>query len=351
MSDNVVTYGDPCHVSLIKRSKQQLAFSPLADYNAQRDAIGAKLRELLHLDAIEKNAAPSPDLQIEYEEKCEGYTKIRFTFQSEVGTRVPCYLLIPDMGKDKYPVAITLQGHSTGFHNSVGEIKFEHDIEYQATRGKFGIQAVENGYIAFCIEQRGMGERVPTTPDRAGGLCFFTAMRSLMLGRCILGERLFDIKCAIDLLPLFPQCDTEKILITGNSGGGTASYYAPCYDKRIGLSVPSCAFCPYDYSIFDVQHCTCNYIPSAFRYFEMQDLAILIAPRPLAIVAGKRDNGFLIEGVRKGYETVKKIYAAASAPDACHLVETPKGHYWCVDIMWDTINEEASKLGWRQVKN
>ena len=348
MNDNVIIYGDPCHVSLVNRTKRQPAFSPTADYNAQRDAIGAKLRELLGLAAIEQNAAPAPDLEIEYEERCEGYTKVRFTFQSEVGTRVPCYLLIPDTGKEKYPVAITLQGHSTGVHNSVGEVKFEGDVEYQATRGKFGIQAVENGYIALCIEQRGMGERVPTTPERQAGLCGFTVNRSLMLGRTILGERVFDVKCAIDLLPrFFPQCDTDKILITGNSGGGTASFYAACYDKRIALSVPSCSFCPYDHSIFDVQHCTCNYIPSAFRYFDMQDLAILIAPRPLAVVAGVKDPGFLVEGVRLGFKTISEIYKAAGAPNACRLVETPKGHYWCVDIMWKTINQEATKLGWK----
>lgn len=348
MNDNVIVYGDPCHSSLIKRTKPLLAFSPEGDFGAQRDAVEAKLRELMGLDAIEQNAAPSPDLVIEYEEKMEGYTKIRFTFASEVGTRVPCYILIPDTGKEKYPVAITLQGHSTGVHNSVGEIKFESDVEYQATRGKFGIQAVENGYIALCIEQRGMGERVPQVPERKAGLCGFTVNRSLMLGRTILGERVFDVRCAIDLLPqFFPQCDTDKILITGNSGGGTASFYAACYDKRIGLSVPSCSFCPYDYSIFDVQHCTCNYIPSAFKYFEMQDLAVLIAPRPLVVVAGRRDPGFLIEGVRKGFKTLREIYTAAGVPNACRVVETPMGHYWCVDIMWNTINEEAGKLGWK----
>ena len=43
-------------------------------------------------------------------------------FESENDSFVPCYLLIPDTSKEKYPVAITLQGHTTGFHNSVGII-------------------------------------------------------------------------------------------------------------------------------------------------------------------------------------------------------------------------------------
>ena len=97
----------------------------------------------------------------------------------------------------------------------------------------------------------------------------------------------------------------------------------------------------------NIHHCSCNYIPNAFRYFEMQDLACLIAPRPMAIIAGQLDHIFPIEGVRSGYETVKAIYDAAGAPGACRLVETPKDHWWCVDIVWNTINQEAERLGWR----
>ena len=59
------------------------------------------------------------------------------------------------------------------------------------------------------------------------------------------------MRMAIDALVMFPQCDTDKILITGNSGGGTMSFYAACFDERIKLSVPSCAFCSYEDSIMN----------------------------------------------------------------------------------------------------
>jgi hypothetical protein len=148
------------------------------------------------------------------------------------------------------------------------------------------------------------------------------------------------------MLSNFKEADTDKILITGASGGGTVSYYAACYDERIKLSVPSCSFSPYPESILDIRHCNCNYIPSAFRYFDMQDLASLIVPRRLAIVAGKEDEIFPIEGVQRGFETVKQIYSDDGAEDKCRLVVTPKPHWWCVDIVWKTINDEVKKLGW-----
>lgn len=42
--------------------------------------------------------------------------------------RIPAYLLIPKQGRERYPLAIALQGHTSGFHNSVGIIKSEHDL-------------------------------------------------------------------------------------------------------------------------------------------------------------------------------------------------------------------------------
>ena len=84
-----------------------------------KEKLKKSLLNLLDLIRLQKNACPL-NIQIESEEQKDGYKQIRFVFESEWGALVPCYLLIPDTGKKKYPVAITLQGHSTGFHNSVG---------------------------------------------------------------------------------------------------------------------------------------------------------------------------------------------------------------------------------------
>ena len=179
-------------------------------------------------------------------------------------------------------------------------------------------------------------------------MCQYTALTALLLGRTVLGERMWDISKAIDVLrDNFAICNTEQVLITGNSGGGTASFYAACYDERIKLSVPSCAFCTYEASILDMFHCSCNYIPNAYKYFEMQDLSALIAPRPIAVIAGVEDPIFPIDGVKEAYGTLTEIYRAAGAEDQHRLEITPKAHWWCEDIVWKTINEETEKLGWK----
>ena len=333
-----------CH-KLLMDKKPKLSFDESKDYGVWVKELKNKFFELVGMDKIAENACPL-NVQIESEEQKDGYKQIRFVFESEKGAFVPCYLLIPDTGKEKYPVAITMQGHSTGFHNSVGIVKYDGDEEYQ-TRGQFAVQAVKNGFIALAIEQRGMGELRPNADhQKSAHMCEYEAHIALLLGRTILGERMWDVSRAIDVLERFPQCDLDRILITGNSGGGTTSFYAACYDERIKLSVPSCAFCTYEDSIMNWYHCSCNFIPHAFEWFEMPDLSALIAPRRLVVVAGESDRIFPFYGVEKGYATVEKVFRCGNAEENCRLIKTPKHHWWCVDIVWGAIREEIEKMGW-----
>lgn len=237
--------GDLCHTLLCERIKQALAFDEKTYSKEYKKELKEKLRELLGMPDIEANACPLEPM-IESEESIDGYKRIRFTFESERGAVVPCYLLVPDAGKEKYPVAIILQGHSSGFHNSIGVAKTESNKEYIETRGDFGVQAVKNGYAALCIEQRAMGERTTTRHTFDSHMCEFPSLVASILGRTTLGERVWDIQRAIDVLPCFDMLDTGKILVTGNSGGGTMSFYAACLEDRIKLSAPSCAFCSYE---------------------------------------------------------------------------------------------------------
>jgi hypothetical protein len=76
----------------------------------------------------------------------------------------------------------------------------------------------------------------------------------------------------------------------------------------------------------------------------MQDVACLIAPRKLSIIAGQQDPSFLIEGVRRGYETIQKIYADEGAKDNCTLIESELGHYWRDDLVWPEMKRLMESL-------
>lgn len=336
---------DLCHDEIAEKMVPQLQYDEKAQFHEYRAALRKKFIEIAGIDKISANACPNTVI-VEEDEKREGYRFIRFVFESENNCYVPCYLLIPDTGKDKYPVAICLQGHSTGMQDSIGIAHTEEEKAYQP-HGAFAFQAVAHGFIALCIEQRGMGERMSLIRERLwGGKCGFAALTALLLGRTILGERVWDVSRAIDCLSYFPQCDADRVLVTGHSGGGTASYYAACYDERIKLCVPNCAFCTYMESILKVYHCPCNYMPRAYEFFDMPDLAALIAPRRLIVISGREDIIFTIKGAREGFEKVKKIFGKAGAGDHCRMTETPGEHCWMENIVWKEIVDEANRMGW-----
>ena len=172
------------------------------------------------------------------------------------------------------------------------------------------MRAVKEGFCAIALEQRYMGVKGQTEEGEPSCYRHKTAMPTLLFGRTAIGERVWDISRLIDVIETHfaKYIDVKQIICMGNSGGGTATFYAACYEKRISMAIPSCAVCTYDDSIIAMKHCGCNYIPSIRRYFNMGDLGCLIAPRPLVVVCGKEDPIFPLHGVEASFEIIKKAY-------------------------------------------
>ena len=333
---------DLLHETLMRR-KPVMAFDENADYGEWKAKLKEKYIELLGIEEIAQNTC---DINVEIEEvvKQDGYIRYRYVFEAEKGNYLPCYLLIPDTGKEKYPVLICLQGHTAGFHISIGVEKYAGDSDSIKT-STFALDGVKNGYAALCIEQRGMGERQTPIQHRGrvegtGCPCYYTALTALLTGRTLIGERVWDVSRAIDSLSFFDNLDLDDITCVGNSGGGTATYYAACYDERIKMAIPSCAVCSYIESIGYTWHCSCNYIPNAAKYFDMGELAALIAPRKLLLSNGQIDHIFHIEGTREVYSVIEKIYKKAGAEGQCELYEHPHGHFFDKEAIFGKITRK-----------
>ena len=339
--------GNTCH-DLLRNSmvgKQKLGYNnKKCGYQEWREQVREKFIELIGIESIKDNACPL-NFEIEKEVQKDGYKQIRFTIETEIGSVCPVYVLIPDGITEKTPTIITLAGHNSGFHNSIGEPKPEENPSYALGNGGIAVQAVREGFVAVAIEQRGMGERRPDFFNRGGAkMCAYEALTAFELGRTLLGERVWDVSRVIDVLSNFKEIDIENIGITGGSGGGTASYYCACYDERIKYSIPLCGFCTYEDSILNIFHCNCNYIPGVYEWFEMHDLACLIAPRNLGIVTGLTDDIFPIDGVRKAFETVKQIYIEAGAKDKAQLYVTPYGHRWVREVVYGEAKRVSENI-------
>lgn len=322
------------HMAIARDRVYPLSFNELNDFNTQKEKIKKTLYGLLGMP--QKTTNPKPVIEFEKTDH-EDYDEIRFHVESEPGFFVPAHLILPKERGVKLPTVICLQGHSSGMHRSLGRVKYTNDVEGDVGDRAFALQAVRRGYACVIMEQRGFGELKGIEQD-GGTNCLHMSLQAIMLGRTLIGERCFDVSRLIDALEYFEEVDLNRLGIMGNSGGGTTSFYAACVDPRIKVCMPSCAFCPYYDSIISIHHCSCNYIPQMLEYMEMHDLSILIAPRPLIIVAGKDDEIFPIEGVKRGFETVKKIYKAAGAEENCQLIIGDGGHRFYADVSWPVFD-------------
>lgn len=335
---------ETCHDLWFQKLRPCLAYEPREDFRRWQNKARAKLGEILGA-----NPEPVPlQVRVEWEAERGYYREIRFLFTAEKGADVPCHLLLPKGGKAPYPVVICLQGHTAGMHISLGIPKSPEDEKSIAGGRDFALQAVREGYAALAMEQRCFGERRDQRPEQAQRLtarqaCHHGTLTALLLGRTMIGERVWDVSRAIDALEQFPQVDSSRIGCMGNSGGGTVTFYAACMDERIKVAMPSCTFCTYRHGRGAVDHCVCGYLPGVRQYFEMGDLAGLIAPRPLVIVAGAKDHLSPLIGVREAFATAQALYKAANAEDKIRLVVGPEGHRFYPDEAWPVFRQVS---GW-----
>lgn len=313
-----------------------LAFDEMSDFTSQKMQIRQKLLALLG-----EMPRPVPlEPVVEYHKELETYTEYRINFAVEEGVRVVCLLCIPRQNRPSYPLAICLQGHSAGMEISLGRTY----PGYPPDNGDrdIGLQALSRGYAALCLEQRGMGDRrtekVANHDDHRAPRCHITAMNALLAGRTMIGERCWDVSRAIDLALTYPQIDGRRILCTGNSGGGTTTYYAACLDERIQVAMPSCAVCSFADSIAAMHHCECNFIPGIATFMDMGDMAAAIAPRKLIVINGREDPIFPAAGVEKAFDTIQAIYRAAGVPEHCILTTGSGGHRYYRKEAWEAFD-------------
>jgi len=330
---------EACHYPLSVNAPRRLRFDPGADLRAWRQEAYATLKRLLG----NMPAKVPVNVRVEWEADTDLFHETRFLYTAEANVDVPAHLLVPRAGNAPYPVIICLQGHTSGMHISLGRPKSALDEESIAGDRDYAIQAVKQGFAALVIEQRAFGERHDARPEEyhhgVDRPCFHATLAALLLGRTLLGERVWDVSRAMDAFSHFPQIDASRIGIVGDSTGGTIAFYAACLDERIQAVMPAAYVCTFRDTLAIHDHCEDHYLPGLLNYFELADLAGLIAPRPLIVVHGREDIAFPFSGTRQAFAEIQQIYAAAGAPQNCRLVVGEGGHRFYADLAWPVFRE------------
>lgn len=129
---------------------------------------------------------------------------------------------------------------------------------------------------------------------------------SLSLGLTLCGIMVHEIIALVDMLSLLRRWGEIRCL--GFSGGCLQTLYAAAIDERIKLYFVSGYYYGFCDSLLKLNaNNSCNYITSQYLYFDIADIAALIAPRPLIVQSGKDDHLAGERGIQNVLEPLKEL--------------------------------------------
>ena len=248
-----------------------------------------------------------------------GYRREKIVFDSRPGVSVLAYVLIPEKARTPAPTMICVPGHGRGVDDIVGIDDQGRDRTDKAGyQHDFAIQVAEAGMAAVAIEPMGFGCRRDPINARQGlsrKACEPAAGGALLVGETMIGWRVWDVMRTLDYIATRPELDSSRVGCMGISGGGTATLFSTALEPRIRAALVSGYLNTFRDSVGSLAHCIDNYVPGILNWAEMHDIAGLIAPRPLFVESGEKDNIFPIDASIESFKHVREIYGVFGAAD------------------------------------
>ena len=188
----------------------------------------------------------------------------------------------------------------------------------------YGPLLAARGYLVFCIDVAGFGER------QADGAESALAKAAFWRGRTLFGGMLVDLSAALDYLCGRPDVDTARIAAFGISMGATHAYWLAALDKRIAAAAHLCVFSNIGGLIeaggHDL-HGIYMTVPGLLNRCDMGDVAALVAPRPQLVGVGATDPLTPPGALEPALATLRGAYTEVGAPDRLTVLVSPEtGH-------------------------
>lgn len=282
-----------------------------------------------------------PDIAILSFEDMGDYTREKLLITTEPGIKMPFYLLKPKHValKEKFPIMIAPHGHESNGKNAVcGNDMGSQEIKNTIRKYNYdyGIQFVKEGFIVFCPDARGFGERAEKYTQNQQSLlessCAYLNAMAYPLGLNVTGMWTWDLMRLLDYALTRNDVDVSRINCAGLSGGGLQTLWFGAMDERVKTMIISGYFYGYKQSILEEHHCSCNYVPELWNYADIGDVAALLANRNVFIETGDKDEINGREGLRNVTSQVEIVKGAARLLDnqknvTHHVFSGP--HKWC----------------------
>ncbi len=199
-------------------------------------------------------------------------------------------------------------------HGKVAQILSDKESYQHACAARFA----DAGYLVYAMENIGMEPGRDTHHDldqalRLGGHGWYSL---LFAHQRVLLDRVFAD----------PLVDRRRVGVAGVSTGGLLALSAAVIERRIAAASVQGIFGSMRISFIRDRHrhCTCGAIPGLLPEFDLPELALLVAPRPLHISNGKND-GFSPAEAKRCVEAITPLYQQFGGEQPL-LTVSPGGH-------------------------
>ena len=294
------------------------------------------LRNLLGLEKMDDCALEPVIDEVVFQDAILRY---HILLRTEPDITLSAYLLVPASANAGTPVFLCPPGHNGAGKYTVAGVRGARAIEESIEKYNydFGWQLARLGYVAFCPDVRGFGERremledTKELPLAMKGDCYWLAHMGEPIGIPVLGMLSWDLMRCVDFLQEYTitkdgklrhltdgahtdsearRWNPERIIAFGFSGGAMQSLYLSALDERIHASFLSGYMYGFRDSLLQMnRNCSCNYVPHLMEHFDMGDIASLIAPRRLMIQSCREDRLAGTRGLTNVQEQVDIIRA------------------------------------------
>jgi cephalosporin-C deacetylase-like acetyl esterase len=232
------------------------------------EELRAEVRRLLALPSVSGTTA----MHRGEPQELEGFTQTRVVFESEPGIAVPGVLLLPR----ERPARVTVMVFEDGKDAHLSD---DHVVN-----------AVKSGRAVYLIDPRGVGETMSQRGDRKRYYAVYQqetelTYTSFMLGRPILGQRVFDVLRALDAVAAMGDVDSRDIAVEGQGRAALTVFFAAALDERVSAVTCHGLLVSYESLAMNkyFNHHPSSLIPGVLRSFDLPLVAALVAPRKLAL--------------------------------------------------------------------
>ena len=272
-------------VSINTREVRRLARARRTPHTTQaligsQARLRAGLRRLLALPADCGPLAPRA-----YESRLEANTKVESViFNSERGRTVPGCLYLPTSGYPPYPGVIFLDDRGKD----------------EGSLGIHSLRAHCPGIAVLALDVAGIGDASPpiTTVTRdhpmVSSIQSTLAMRTLKVGRPLIGMRVNDVLRAVEYLSLRREINTRRIALIGIGDGALWGGCAAALDKRICAVAAADLLISYAALVenrFTSGTYVADFIPGLLKHGDVADVLACVSPRPMAVIGCRNHLG------------------------------------------------------------